>query len=277
MSPSSLAVCVAHPDDEAYAAYGSVALHRDDPGFRLVVLHATDGDAGQVGPGVDVQPGLLGEHRKMEDERGWQAVGRVPDRHDWLGYPDGALAEVPFAPLVSRVAAFLDAERPDVVLTFGPDGLTGHPDHVAIGRATDAAFHAVRADGGPGLRRLLHTGIRESFFQRQQAWLVDHGFTPWDPTRLYHPRGIPDDLIGVEVRTGAVSERVLAGLLEHRSQHHVLFAPLTVDDTGHIRFSRESHVVAWPPRHPGQECLPDIFAGLDTEPAEVKTLVSVPG
>ena len=102
-----LAVCVAHPDDEAYAVYGTVALHRADPAFRLTVLHATDGDAGEIAPGVDVTPETLGAVRRDESRRGWAAVGVVPERHDFLGLPDGGLADAPFDELVDVVTAIL--------------------------------------------------------------------------------------------------------------------------------------------------------------------------
>jgi LmbE family N-acetylglucosaminyl deacetylase len=73
-----------------------------------------------------------------------QAVGRIPDRHDWLGYPDGGVADVPFEELVDAIAALMEQERPTVVHTFGPDGIFGHPDHIAVGAATEAALNAVR-------------------------------------------------------------------------------------------------------------------------------------
>lgn len=262
-SPRSLGVCVAHPDDETYATFGSVALHRADPGFRLVVLHATDGDAGEVAPGVDVGEGGLGPHRRLEDARAWEVVGHPPDGHEWLGHRDGQLTEVPFHSLVAQVEAFLERERPDVVVTFGPHGVTGHPDHITIGRATDLAFRAVRDRGGPGLRRLLHTGIRESTFRRHQAWMAAHGYPPWQPDRLYHLRGTPDEEIGVEVRTKSVSDVVVAAMKEHRSQRHVLFGLDADDETWRTQTTRETHVIAWPPREPGQPCLRDIFEGLD--------------
>jgi len=259
----TLGLCFAHPDDEGYGAFGSAALHVADPEFRLVVLHATDGGAGEVAPGVEVGPEGLGALRRVEDERAWRAVGRVPDRHDWLDLPDGEVAAVPHSELVDRVAAFLDEERPDVVLTFGPDGITGHPDHIAVGAATDAAFHRVRADGGPGLRRLLHGGIRQSWFDKHQAWRAAHGHEPWVPDRLYHLRGTPDAMIGVEVPTAEVAGQVLAGLREHRSQAHVLL-PAGVDD-GSFRWgsTRETHVIAWPAAGPDDPCLADVFEGLD--------------
>ncbi len=193
------------PDDESYATYGTVALHRDDPRFRLVVLHATDGGGGEVAPGVSVADDGLGPQRRREDDAAWRAVGRVPDRHDWLGYADGHVASVPRERLVDQIAAFLTQERPDVVVTFGLDGITGHPDHIAVGAATDAAFHRVRASRGPGLRRLLHCAIRESLFERHQQWRTRNGRERWDPTALYHLRGTPDELIDIDVDTESVA------------------------------------------------------------------------
>ncbi|QTE27778.1 PIG-L deacetylase family protein [Pengzhenrongella sicca] len=261
MSPT-LAACFAHPDDEAYCTYASVALHCAEPTFRLAVLLATDGEAGEVAPGLEVGPDGLGALRREEDARAWRSLGYSPDRQDWLGLPDGALAEVPFDGLVSSVATFLDAERPDVVVTFGPDGLTGHPDHVAIGAATDAAFHAVRRDGGPGLRRLLHPAIADSWFARHQAWRRANGHPPWDPDRIYHLRSVEDSRIGVDVRTAAVAHRLLAGLKEHRSQRHVML-PAVDDDTFVRGATHETHVVVWPPRAPTEPPLHSIFEGLD--------------
>jgi len=256
-----LAVCVAHPDDEAYAVYGTVALHRDDPTFRLAVLHATDGDAGQIAPGVDATAETLAAVRRAESRRGWEALGRPPARHDFLGLPDGGLPDVPYADLVDTVAAFLDAERPAVVVTFGPDGVTGHPDHVTIGRATDEAFDRVRRDGGPGLRRLLHGGIPRSRYDRHQAWRARHGMAPWDPTRMYHLRGFPDELLGITVDTRPVARSVAAGLLEHRSQRHVLDDPDLSDDMWRRTVGIESYAIAWPPREQVAR-LRDVFEGL---------------
>jgi len=75
---------MAHPDDESYATYGTVALHGVDPRFRLVVLHATDGGAGEIAAGVPATPETLGAHRRLEDEAAWQAVGgRRTDTTGW--------------------------------------------------------------------------------------------------------------------------------------------------------------------------------------------------
>jgi len=111
-------------------------------------------------------PGDLGTIRRVEDANAWRVVGRSPYRHEWFGYPDGGVPDVPFDELVDRVATVLGEERPDVVATFGPDGITGHPDHIRIGEAATAAFLRFAGDGGPGFRRLVYGGIRQSVIDR---------------------------------------------------------------------------------------------------------------
>lgn len=151
-----MALLLAHPDDESYSAYGTVARDAEDPDFRLVVVHATDGERGEIAPGVPVAPGGLGAWRRDEDERAWQATGVRPFRHEWLGLPDGALAEVGAKRLCRKFADVLREERPDVVATLVPNGVTGHPDHIVVSQAATEAFHQVRLEPGPGLRRLIH-------------------------------------------------------------------------------------------------------------------------
>lgn len=256
---ATLALVVAHPDDDAYGCAGTVALHAHDPGFRFVLVHATDGEAGEIAPGVEVSREALGEHRRAEDEQAWRAVGRVPDRHEWLGYRDGSLADIQPAALAGVVARILEQERPDVVATFGPDGITGHPDHIAIGAATDAAFHQLRGTG-PGFQRLLHGVLPQSVFDRWNARRVRDGMDAWEPQQVYQLRGVPDDRIGLTVDVSAVAGRVVAGLREHRSQAHVIGGDDRSDRQWARSVSAEHYVVAWPP---GEAGLTDVFDGLD--------------
>lgn len=265
----TLVAVFAHPDDDAYGLAGSVALHADEPDFRFVLVHATEGEAGDIRPGFDATRETLGSIRRAEDEAAWRAVGRPPDRHVWLGHPDGAVADVPFEHLVASIRAILDEEQPDVVFTFGPDGIFGHPDHIAVGAATDAAFAAAHAESkgaeskgaGHAFRRLLHGAVPESVFRRWNEQRAAMGLSVWDPTLTYHMRGVPDEEIGVEVDCRPVAERIVAGLREHRSQHHVMADD--PDDVVRWRrvVSREWSVVAWPPRTSPQR-LTDLFDGL---------------
>lgn len=261
------AVVVAHPDDEAFSWAGTVALHAADPDFRFVLVHATRGEAGDIRPGFPATRDTLGSIRQAESEAAWRAVGRVPDRHEWLGLPDGGLADVPAEELTERIGGILAEERPDVVAGFGPDGITGHPDHVAVGACTDAAFARLARTGRPGFRRLLHHVLPQSVFNRWQEQRRDLGLPVFDPSRVFHGRGVPDDQIHLVVECREVAPRIVAGILEHRSQLHVM-ADQPVDEHRLARIvSREWATVVWPMTPWGEQPLTeqpltDVFEGL---------------
>ena len=250
----TLALIVAHPDDDAYGVAGTVALHAADPGVRFVLIHATDGAAGDIAPGFPATRETLGAIRRLEDENAWRALGRVPDRHEWLGYEDGAVEQAP--ELCDRLVEILGEERPDVVATFGPDGITGHPDHIAVGAATDTAFHRLRGKGS-GFQRLLHGAMPQSVFDRWNASRMRRGEPAWDPSAIYHLRGVPDESIGMSVDVSSVADRVVAGLREHRSQQHVMGAGPGLDWERAV--GMEHYVIAWPS---GLHGLTDVFEGL---------------
>jgi LmbE family N-acetylglucosaminyl deacetylase len=256
-----LALVVAHPDDDTFGSAGTVALHADDPSFRFVLLHATRGEAGEIADPALATPETLGAVREEEDRRSWIALGREPDRHEWLGYPDHGLADVDRAELVDRIAAILREETPDVVVTFGPDGVTGHPDHVAVGAAATAAFHRLREEGVPGFLRLIHTVIPQRMIDAWNRELVAAGEEPMDSAQMYVPGGVPDETVNLEVDTTRVVDRVIAAIAEHRTQAGGIGD--WSDEQLRRTLSREHGVVAWPPRMAGAPLLTDVFESLD--------------
>lgn len=259
----TLAMVVAHPDDDAYGLAGTVALHAADPAFRYVLIHATDGEGGDIRKGFPATPETLGAIRRAECDAAWRAHGRVPDRHEWFGYPDGAVDRVPFVELVDRIADILEEEEPDVVGTFGPDGITGHPDHIRVGAATDAAFLRFAGKGRAGFKRLVHGALPDSVFERWNAKRASKGMTMFDPNRVYDLRGVPDEQIGVAVDCSSVADRIVAGLLEHQSQLHVIKNE-GADLAGWKKsVGREYTVIAWPPRSASTPILADVFQDLD--------------
>ena len=257
----TFALFAAHPDDDAYGVSSIVAMHADDPEFRFVLAHATDGEAGSIAEGSGATPETLGAIRREEDRRAWIALGRVPDRHEWFGYPDGGLSDVDREELVTRIAAILDEERPDVVGTFGPDGITGHPDHIAISHATTEAFHRVARDGGPGLRRLVYGVIRQSMVDRWNRKRIENGLEPWDPGTVFHFRGVPDEDIGISIDTSSVAPRVRAAMKEHRTQWADMNPSGVSEEILLKNVSLETQVIAWPPRE-SRKVLSDIFEDL---------------
>jgi LmbE family N-acetylglucosaminyl deacetylase len=256
-----LAAFFAHPDDDAFGITGTVALHADDPEFRFTLVLATSGEAGMISDPALATPGTLGVVREQEDRNAWAAVGRRPDRHEFLRYPDGGVAGVPSAELVDQFAAVLRDERPDVVVTFGPEGVTGHEDHITVGRAATDAFHRVRREADAGLARLLYQCIPWASLERFNKLLMSRGADPIDPSQPFQPRGVDDALIAVDVDTAPVWQMKLAALLEHRTQSaDVERLP---EELRQEVFSAETYVQAWPERLPGSPVLRDLFEGLD--------------
>ena len=252
-----LAFVAAHPDDDTFAISGTAALHASDAGFRFILVHVTSGGAGMIADTALATRQNLAEVREEEDRRSWVTLGREPDRHEFLRYPDGGAKWWDTDEIVKRLTGLFLEERPDVVVSFGPEGITGHPDHIATGRATDQAFHAARTAPGPGLARLLHNALPERELKRFSDLLVDRGLPAIDPTQLFQPRGVPDETIGVVVDCGSVWERRMAALAEHRTQLSSIRWP---DDLLPQVFGSERFVVAWPGRP--DPVLSDVFEGL---------------
>jgi LmbE family N-acetylglucosaminyl deacetylase len=252
---------VAHPDDDTFGCSGTVALHADDPELRFALVHATSGEAGMISDPSLATRETLGAVREEEDRRSWIALGRQPDRHEFLRYPDGGLADIPFEDFVERIGMILREERPDVVMTFGPEGITGHADHIRVGEATSEAFHRCRADAVLGFQRLLHVALSETALAEFSARLVALGRDPIDPTQPFQPRGVHDGTIGVVVDCSSIVDRKQAAILEHATQRNDL-RNIPEELEAEI-FRYESHVIAWPEQPGKTPQLSDVFEGLD--------------
>jgi LmbE family N-acetylglucosaminyl deacetylase len=140
----------AHPDDETYLAGGLMA-RAVAAGSRVVCVTATRGELGSPDEQRWPSGGPLAAVRTEELQRALAELG--VEEHHWLDYPDGGLVDVDQAVALRRVAELVETIRPDTVLTFGPEGMTGHPDHqtvcrwaveavAAAGLAPDVVHHA---------------------------------------------------------------------------------------------------------------------------------------
>ena len=257
----TLVFVAAHPDDDTFAIGRSIAIHRSDPDLRFVLIVATDGEAGEIAPDVDATRATLGSIRRLEDAASWETIGRPPDRLLWLGLRDGGLPDLDPALLLEPIWEIFSQERPDVVATFGPDGVTAHPDHLAVGRATTDAFMRGVDSGSSAFRRLLYGGIPQSQIDRWNANLADEGLPTWDASVPYHIRGIPDETIGITVDTRQVAELAVAAIRAHRSQ----WSPLQMDVSDEVlakSLRREDWVIAWPSLSQGGPVLTDILEGI---------------
>lgn len=135
-------LCVwAHPDDETFTCAGIMAAAIGN-GQKVSCITATKGEAGVQDP--DRWPAEhLGDIRAQEMQKALECIGC--NDHNWLGYHDGQCKDVPDQEGAAKIRQFIDRYQPDSILTFGPEGLTGHPDHQAVSRwATIAAGDKVQ-------------------------------------------------------------------------------------------------------------------------------------
>jgi LmbE family N-acetylglucosaminyl deacetylase len=132
-------MCVlAHPDDESLGTGGALAQSAAE-GVATYLVTATRGERGRFGDsGESPGPEIVGKAREAELLAAARELGVREVR--FLDYLDGALDQVPPAEAVRKIAGHLRRVRPQVVITFGPDGAYGHPDHVAISQLTTAAI-----------------------------------------------------------------------------------------------------------------------------------------
>ena len=139
-------MCVlAHPDDESLGTGGILARYAAE-GIETYLVTATRGERGWSGKPEDY-PGLQELGRIREAELRCAAENLGVREVSFLDYVDGDLDQADPSQVIGQIAAQLRRVRPHVVVTFGPDGIYGHPDHIAVSQFTTAATVAA-ADGG---------------------------------------------------------------------------------------------------------------------------------
>ena len=195
----------AHPDDESFAVAGLSRIYAD-AGARIALVTATRGDAGRAG-----EPALCGRDElparreaELREAARSLGIGHVT----LLDYRDRHLADAPPAEIRRELIGQIRRHRPQVVVTFDPNGANLHPDHIAISRfAADAVAAAADArwhpDAGPAHRvaRLL--------------WVPP--VMPWEMPDVPDLAKAP----GVDflIDTSAYREVKAAALRAHRTQH----------------------------------------------------------
>ena len=208
----------AHPDDEAYLSAGTMAA-AVDAGQRVVCMTATRGEAGSLDQ-VRWPPDSLASVREKELDACLRVLGIT--EHSWLDFADGGCADVPLDEAMAPIVSVIDAVRPDTVLTFGPDRMTGHTDHIAVSRWTTEA-----------LGRSGHNGARLLYATKTPAWNTAF-LSAVDPDRvMMGAQELPwTDPAQVAVHVeldGDALDRKVAALLCQESQVAPLIAEYGLD------------------------------------------------
>lgn len=172
----TILIAYAHPDDESFGNAGTIARYTGE-GVAVHYACATRGECGDVTPELLEGYADVGALRTQELTNAARALNMAAVH--FLGYRDSgmpgapdnqhpkALVQAPREQVTGQLTALIRALRPQVVITFGPYGGYGHPDHIAMHYATVAAFRAA-SDA--------------SRFPEQRA----AGLQPWAPARLYY-------------------------------------------------------------------------------------------
>jgi len=167
-TPLKLMAVLAHPDDESLGFGGTLAKYAAE-GVETSLVTATRGEAGRFNGhrgGTPDHPGAAALGRIREGEL--RAAAAVLGIHDvsLLDYRDQELDRAEPGEAIGQIASHLRRVRPDVVMTFGPDGAYGHPDHIAISQFTTAAV-AAAADPQfltPGAGIPASHGVRKLYY-----------------------------------------------------------------------------------------------------------------
>jgi LmbE family N-acetylglucosaminyl deacetylase len=233
MATKRLLGVFAHPDDEGMM--GGAFLHYNALGVETGLVCATRGEVGEISDLALATPENLGQVREREMRA---AANALHIRQLWfLDYRDSGMAGTPEnqdprafinaspAAVVGKLVAIIREFRPQVLVTFDETGGYGHPDHIAIYRATTAAFHAA-ADGvqypelgaAHAVSKLYYSSFPRSAIRTMQEWMQEQNYDEWfsklDPEQL----GLPDELVTVRLSVEPWLEQKARSWAMHRTQ-----------------------------------------------------------
>jgi N-acetylglucosamine malate deacetylase 2 len=208
--PLTLMLVFAHPDDETFASGGAVARYVAE-GVKVFETCASRGEVGQTGDPPLVDQASLGAWREQEARCAAKVLGIEP--LVFLDCIDGSVPECDREITLGKIVAEMRRYRPQVIVTFGSDGASAHPDHKAVSALATDAFLAAPDPA-------------------QYPEQLRDGLAPWTPSKLYFvaiPRsfaiargfplaGVQDWLVTTSIDIGRFVERKIAAAKCHRTQ-----------------------------------------------------------
>ena len=183
-----------HQDDESFWSGGTLHRLKQDPRVRLHLVCLTRGDMSGAKDALAISGQRLGDIRVKELALAAQVY--QADELIQFDYHDQGLAAVGDEVLIERLAGILDATGAEVVLTYGPDGVTAHPDHQVCSRVATAAWK--------------RSGAQRLYYSAAPPWVTRL-------TRRHRPAPIMPTL-KVDIR--AEKKLKMLALYSHASQEH---------------------------------------------------------
>ncbi len=238
MAQLRMLACFAHPDDEAFTGAGVIAASTAR-GIQVRLICATSGEEGDIRQEGVATRDTLGQIRHQELRRSCEVLG--VEEPIMLGYRDSGWADSPaqFHPrafvqapaleIIGRLVEEIRRFQPHLVLTFEPEGISGHKDHQAISRHTTAAVHvagdpvAFTAHLQAGLlphnpARLLYVARLQGFRMQRARLLRQAGFDVPLPDPALRPQGTPLEDMHIQLDVTPYLDTKLASMRCHASQ-----------------------------------------------------------
>ncbi|MGD8189168.1 PIG-L deacetylase family protein [Brevibacillus ginsengisoli] len=245
MSDRRILLVFAHPDDESFATGITIAKYAALPNTQLFLLCATRGEAGKPGNPPICTVEELPQVREQELLEASRILGI--DSVEILDYQDKQVDTVPIEELVGQITAAIHRDQPDVVITFAPHGISGHPDHRRISEATTVAVQTI---GDSSVRKLYHVTLPST--------------EPFIGVKNIHTD--PLDVITTKIECEECVETVAHALLAHRTQHlsvDRVFPGIRQGDYTHVR-SVNYYILAWHniPDYVLSDKETDLFSGI---------------
>jgi LmbE family N-acetylglucosaminyl deacetylase len=213
--PRLLAV-FAHPDDESFLAGGTLAKYaRLD--WDIFLACATDGEAGQRGEYGAIGVNEFADVRRSELKAACHALGIQPPM--FLECADRAVASICWNSAAKQIAKIMRRLRPNIVITFGPDGVSGHPDHVALSQIVSSAFWAATVHTFPWQEKLSSSRRASLYSRRASLYYVLRSASV--PQGCQPSVTIEPPRLTTVIDIASVGQQKLAAIHSHRSQEHL--------------------------------------------------------
>jgi LmbE family N-acetylglucosaminyl deacetylase len=220
--PFVLGTILAHPDDETFGVGGTLIKYADE-GVRVHSLCLTQGEKGWNGdPEHPVVPQeQLGAKRAAELAEAGRRMGVVSTT--CLTYPDGDLAGVAEDRVVRDIVRWVRQVRPTVVITWGPDGGYGHPDHIAAGERALVALELAGIErhelglGSPHRVSRCYRFVASAEFVdglRQ----INTQFAAYVDTLAVKPQRWTRDRLGAAIDIADIADRKIEAMKAHETQ-----------------------------------------------------------
>ncbi|HRN95919.1 MAG TPA: PIG-L family deacetylase [Candidatus Levybacteria bacterium] len=195
ISGKTIVAVFAHPDDETFGPGGT--LHKLTKNNTVYTICATDGSAGENNSGDQTHP--VADIRHNELKNASQVLG-VNDVF-FLGFKDGSLNNNQYHEIADAVRIKLEELQPDIVITFEPQGVSGHIDHITMSMISSYVVRKI-----PSVQELWYYGNLKERAETRKDYFI------------YFPPGYAKSEFDIVVDINDVWDVKVTAMHEHKSQ-----------------------------------------------------------